>query len=80
MYAHRTIQRLSNLHVQFDLPPEFVGCTEAEIIVLPIASSLAKVTSWEERVLAVAGTLGDDFPDHIDDSDLGEDANRASFE
>ena len=75
MYAHRTIQRLSNLRVQFDLPPEFVGCTEAEIIVLPIASSLAKVTSWEERVLAVAGTLGDDFPDHIDDSDLGEDAN-----
>ena len=23
MYAHRTIQRLSNLHVQFDLPREF---------------------------------------------------------
>jgi hypothetical protein len=44
MYAHRTIQRLSNLHVQFDLPPEFVGYTEAEIIVLPIVSSSAKVT------------------------------------
>lgn len=80
MYAYRTIQRLSNLHVQFDLPPEFVGCTKAEIIVLPIVSSLAKVTTWEERVLAVAGTLSDDFPDHIDDSDLGEDACRDSFD
>ena len=80
MYAHRTIQRLSNLHVQFDLPLEFSGCTEAEIIVLPIVSSSGKVTTWEERVLAVAGTLGDDFPDHIDDSDLGEDVFRDSFE
>ncbi len=44
MYAHRTIQQLSNLHVQFDLPPEFVRYTEAEIIVLPIVSSSAKVT------------------------------------
>ncbi len=44
MYAHRTIQWLSNLHVQFDLPSEFVGCTESEIIVLPIVSSSAKVT------------------------------------
>jgi len=39
MYEHRTIQRLNNLHVQFDLPPEFAGCTEAEIIVLPVSSS-----------------------------------------
>jgi hypothetical protein len=31
MYAHRTIQRLGNLHVQFDLPPEFAGCTEVDI-------------------------------------------------
>ncbi|MFZ4502564.1 MAG: hypothetical protein ACOYM1_01310 [Methylovulum sp.] len=80
MYAHRTIQRLSNLHVQFDLPPEFAGCTEAEIIVLPIVSSSPESTTWEERVLAVAGTLSDDFPDHIDDSDLGEDACSDSFE
>jgi len=65
--------------VQFDLPLEFAGCTEAEIIVLPLVASSAKVTTWEERVLAVAGTLGDDFPDHIDDSDLGEDAPRDSF-
>jgi len=71
MYAHRTIQRLSNLHVQFDLPPEFADCTEVEIIVLPIMSSPPKSTIWEERVLAVAGTLGD--------SDLGEDAYRDSF-
>jgi hypothetical protein len=66
--------------VQFDLPLEFAGCTEAEIIVLPIISSSGKVTTWEERVLAVTGTLGDDFPDHIDDSDLGEDVFRDSFE
>lgn len=38
MYEHRTIQRLNNLHVQFDLSPEFAGCTEAEIIVLPVSS------------------------------------------
>lgn len=80
MYAHRTIQRLSNLKVQFDLPPEFPGCTEAEIIVLPIASSQLESITWEERVLAVAGTLSDDFPDHINESDLGEDAYRGSFE
>ncbi len=64
MYAHRTIQRLNNLHVQFDLPPEFAGCTEVEIIVLPVSSS-PESTTWEERVLAVAGTLSDDFPDHF---------------
>ncbi len=38
MYVYRTIQRLNNLHVQFDLSPEFAGCTEAEIIVLPVSS------------------------------------------
>ena len=36
MYAHRTVQRLNNLHVQFDLPPEFAGCTEVEIKQLDI--------------------------------------------
>jgi hypothetical protein len=36
MYAHRTIQRLGNLHVQFDLPPEFADCTEVEIKQLDI--------------------------------------------
>lgn len=79
MYAHRTIQPLNNLHVQFDLPPEFADCKEAEIIVLPVVSSPSGLT-WEARVLAVAGTLSDDFPDDIDDADLGEDALRDSLE
>jgi len=76
MYAHRTIQRLSNLHVQFDLPPEFSGCTEAEIIVLPIVSSSPESTTWEKRVLAVAGTLSDDFPDYIDETNIINDSRR----
>ena len=29
---------------------------------------------------AVAGGLGDDFPDDIDDTDLGQDARRASMD
>ncbi len=37
-------QRLNNLHVQFDLPPENVECAEAKIIVLAIVFSLAKST------------------------------------
>jgi len=80
MYAYRTIQRLSNLHVQFDLPLEFVGCTEVEVIVLPIESSLSKSTTWEEHVLVVAGTLSDDCPDYIDDSNLGKDTRRDLLE
>lgn len=79
MYAHRTIQPLNGLHVQFDLPAEFANCQTAEIIVLPV-SSTSKAETWEARVLAVAGTLSDDFPDDIDDSDLGNNAPRDSLE
>lgn len=28
-------------------------------------------TEWEKKVRSLAGSLGDDFPDDIDDSDLG---------
>jgi len=80
MYAHRTIQLLNGLHVQFDLPAEFANCKEAEIIVLPITSTTSSAETWASRVLAVAGSLSDDFPDDIDDSDLGQDAPRSTFE
>ncbi|CAK0767909.1 conserved hypothetical protein [Gammaproteobacteria bacterium] len=80
MYAHRTIETITNLHIQIDLPTEFAHCQQAEIIVLPITPSVALPKSWQERVLAVAGTLSDDFPDDIDDSDLGQDAPRESLE
>lgn len=80
MYAHRIIQPINGLHVQFDLPAEFTNCSEAEIIVLPVKSFPPTAKSWEARVVAVAGTLSDDFPDYIDTSDLGQDAPRASIE
>lgn len=80
MYAHRIIQPLNGLHVQFDLPPEFVDCQEAEIIVLPIQPPTPTPTSWEQRVLSLAGTLGGDFPNDSDDADLGQDAPRESLE
>lgn len=80
MYAHRTIQHLNGLHVQLELPSEFADCQEAEIIVLPIMSTQTSPETWAARVLAVAGSLSDDFPDDIDDSDLGQDVPRASLE
>ena len=76
MYAHRIIQPLNNLHVQFDLPPEFAGCQVAEIIVLPVHSPVSDSLSWEQRVRNLAGTLSDDFPKNIDQADLGEDTPR----
>ncbi len=43
MYAHHAILPVKNLHIQIDLPAEFVNCQEAEIIVLPrIKSSETK--------------------------------------
>lgn len=80
MYAHRIIQPLKDLHVQFDLPPEFAGCQAAEIIVLPVQPITPPAMSWEQRVRRLAGTLSDDFPHDIDDSDLEKDAPRASLE
>ena len=80
MYAHRIIQPLNGLRLQLDLPPEFSGCQEAEIIVLPVQVTTPGSISWEQRVLSLAGTLSDDFPDDIDDSDLGQDTPRDSLE
>lgn len=81
MYAHRTIETITDLHIQIELPAEFANCQQAEIIVLPIDPATARPSqSWQERVLAMAGTLSDDFPDDIDDSDLGQDVPRDSLE
>jgi hypothetical protein len=80
MYAHRVIQPLNSLHVQFDLPPEFADCQEVEIIVLLVKLAKSNSQSWEQWVRSVAGTLGDDFPDDITDDDLGVDAPRDSLE
>lgn len=80
MYAHRIIQPVKNLHVEIDLPAEFSGCAEAEIIVLPIMAPEVSGKSWKERVIALAGILDEDFPDDITDADLGEDIPREPLE
>ena len=80
MFAHRTIQKLNDLHLQIDLPVEFSDIKEAEVIVLPVMSAIKNSESWLARVLALAGTLSDDFPDDIDDLDLGKDAVRDEIE
>ena len=54
MYAHRVIQSLNGLHVQFDLPPEFADCQEAEIIVLPVKSTKSNSQSWEQWVRSLS--------------------------
>ncbi len=73
MYAHRVIQPLNGLRLQLDLPPEFSGCQEAEIIVLPVQATTPASISWEQRVLSLAGTLGDDFTDDM--TDTGEEVS-----
>jgi hypothetical protein len=80
MYAHRTIQTIRDLHIQVELPAEFADCRQAEVIVLPIEPDVSGTQSWESKVLSVAGTLSDDFPDDIDDSDLGIDAPREELD
>jgi len=45
---------------------------EFEIIALPIELVSSGSVSWVERVSTVAGTLNDDFPDQIDNSDLSD--------
>lgn len=36
MYAHHAVLPINNLNLNIDLPAEFAGYTEAEIIILPI--------------------------------------------
>lgn len=42
--------------------------------------ALARANDTESFLAAVAGTLGDDFPDDITDDDLGADAPRHEFD
>ena len=80
MFAHRTIQPIEALHIEIELPPEFANYREAEVIVLPAWPVSVPEKTWEERVRALAGTLSSDFPDDIDESDLGRDIPRAHLE
>lgn len=36
MYAHHAVLPINDLHLQIDLPAEFAGYTEAEVIILPV--------------------------------------------
>lgn len=47
---------------------------------LPTKPTTLPATTWEERVRRHAGILSDDFPNDINDSDLGVDAPRDSLE
>lgn len=76
MFAHRAIQPIEALHIDIELPPEFADYQAAEIIILPAPTVSAPKSTWEERVHALAGTLTSDFPDNIDESDLGLDIPR----
>jgi hypothetical protein len=80
MYTQHIIKSPDSLHIQLDLPAEFIGCQEAEVIVLPIQGSASSQESWKQWVISMAGTLNDDFPDDITDDDLGIDAPRDSLE
>ncbi len=42
--------------------------------------NLIPVDPWEKQVRSLAGTLSDDFPDDIDDSDLGVDVPRQELD
>ena len=35
---------------------------------------------WQAKVVRFAGCMGDDFPDDVNDADLGEDAVRETLE
>lgn len=76
MYAHRVTQRLDGLTVKLELPPEFAGCDEAEIIILPVVTKPVVASDWPARVQELAGRLGADFPDDIDREGLAEDLPR----
>ena len=55
------------------------GGTEAFLAAVDGTTKCPENT-WEERVLRHAGVLSDDFPNDINDSDLGVDAPRDSLE
>ena len=62
MHAYRIIQPLSGDTVTVHLPPEFNGCKQAEIIVLPIEESMT--ISTREWLAKAWGSIPD-FPDRL---------------
>jgi hypothetical protein len=55
MHAHRIIQSLSGDTVTIHLPPEFSGCRQAEIIVLPLDET--KPVSTQEWLAKTWGAI-----------------------
>jgi len=79
-----TLAETIHAHVQA-LPPalqrealDFIAWLEARYGIAP-AVPAPSLSSTEEFIARHAGALGDDFPDDIDDSDLGEDTARESL-
>ncbi|MHB8763423.1 MAG: DUF2281 domain-containing protein [Deferrisomatales bacterium] len=73
-------------HVQV-LPPmlqketlDFIGYLEGRYGIAPPVVPASASSTTEEFINRHAGVLGDDFPDDIDDSDLGVDVPRDSLE
>ena len=54
---------------------DFIECLEQRY-----AKKMTPVDPWEKQVRSLAGTLSDDFPDDIDDSDLGVDVPRQELD
>jgi hypothetical protein len=67
MHAHRVIQSLSGDTVTIHLPPEFSGCRQAEIIVLPLDE--ARPISMQEWLAKAWGAIPD-FPDRLSELPL----------
>ena len=80
MFAHRAIRPIHGRRLEIELPEEFAECSQAEVIVLPMAQEPRPSQSWEQCVAALAGTLGDDFPDDVDADDLPRDTPREPLE
>jgi hypothetical protein len=59
---------------------DFIAWLEARYGVSAPAVPAPSASSTEDFIARHAGALGDDFPDDIDDSDLGEDGARDSLE
>jgi hypothetical protein len=59
---------------------DFIAWLEARYGISAPAAAGPSLSSTEDFIARHAGALSDDFPDDIDDSDLGEDAARESLE
>ena len=59
---------------------DFIAWLEVRYGIAAPAVPAPSPSSTEKFIARHAGALSDDFPDDIDDSDLGEDAARESLE